>query len=470
MQSKQYQQVESRLLEGMLGTLFPLPLLCAFDTSVIWLPTNIRFYIGIFSGLFFLLSAHTLAVFPSRGKFYAFTALAFSTLTWLPGLLDKPTISLLYLILAYIFGSVVIHFQPIRKRILVYAPSAPLRQRFAGSMLVLLGLFAYYLFYEAQNSLADRLVTAVATLVFLVYQLAYVHRAGSKLKCFAFYLWDAILLLVMGCSMYYAWSPLISFLVILPSLPAFSAFLVSPASESDTLLDIIAANPERILPTTFLILCLSGTILLSLPFSTVHKISVIDAAFTAVSAVCVTGLVTLDTARDFTPIGQFFLMLLIQLGGLGIMTITSTALFLLGRRMSLNQERLMSGILETYGTRTLESSLRLICKFTFFTELTGAILLTFFFLCSGLSLPSAVWNGVFTAVSGFCNAGFALHSTNLCEFNGNPGILYTVGGLIILGGIAPATAIMIPAWATRKVNPVCKIILTTTLLLPVSTP
>ncbi len=158
-----------------------------------------------------------------------------------------------------------------------------------------------------------------------------------------------------------------------------------------------------------------------------------DAAFTAVSAVCVTGLTVLDTPRDFTLPGQACILLLIQCGGFGIMTISTVGLHALGKRLTLRQERLLTTLTET-SHQDLFASLALIVRFTLLVELAGAVLLAGGFLAAGASLPRALWQGLFTAVSAFCNAGFALHSANLVPFQTNPLILHTVALLILLGG------------------------------------
>jgi trk system potassium uptake protein len=185
----------------------------------------------------------------------------------------------------------------------------------------------------------------------------------------------------------------------------FSAAAVYETTDSWT---ILLDHPARLLLFTFLALCALGTFLLVLPVSTrTGTIDLIDAAFTAVSAVCVTGLIVLDTPYDFTGAGQFFIVILIQLGGLGIMGIATVALYAMGRRLSLRQERLMSSITATEQS-DLFQSLATILKFTFLVEGLGALLLAIAFYHAGDSLAYALWRGLFTAVSAFCNAGFAL--------------------------------------------------------------
>lgn len=233
--------------------------------------------------------------------------------------------------------------------------------------------------------------------------------------------------------------------------------------------ELLLNHPARLLLTTFLLLSIFGTLLLLLPLAPKSgTIDLVDAAFTSVSAVCVTGLIVLDTPNDFTMAGQFFILLLIQLGGLGIMTITTVALHAMGRRLSLKQERILTSMTDT-DHRDLAKSLATIVKFTFISEATGAVLLTILFYFTGDTPGESVWRGIFTAISAFCNAGFALQSDSLMPYQANPFILHVVGTLIILGGLAPATSLIIPRWLSGKQIPIqARLALQTTAILLVA--
>lgn len=215
-------------------------------------------------------------------------------------------------------------------------------------------------------------------------------------------------------------------------------------------LEFLVNHPARILLTTFLALCIAGTLVLSLPMASARDgVSILDAAFTAVSAVCVTGLAVLDTATDFTRFGQVCLIVMIQLGGLGIMGIATVALHAMGRRMSLKHERLMTKATGTDHHGLLQS-LKTILLFTATTEAVGAFILTISFLYLGDDLAMAIWRGLFTSISAFCNAGFALQSDSLMGYQTAPFVLHTIACLIILGGLAPAVALQIPRWIQRR--------------------
>ncbi|MDD2463648.1 MAG: potassium transporter TrkG [Desulfobulbus sp.] len=205
-------------------------------------------------------------------------------------------------------------------------------------------------------------------------------------------------------------------------------------------------HPARVLISTFFGLCLLGTLLLQLPWAAARQpLSLINAAFTSVSAVCVTGLTVVDTQLDFSLFGQGCILLLIQLGGLGIMTITTVALHAMGKRLSLRQERLLTTLNET-SHQELIQSLVTIVRFTLIVEGSGALLLAIGFGLSGADWTSALWKGIFTSISAFCNAGFALDSSNLLSFQHQPLILHTVAILIILGGLAPSTCMLVSRW------------------------
>lgn len=208
----------------------------------------------------------------------------------------------------------------------------------------------------------------------------------------------------------------------------------------------ILNHPERLLAATFAILSIVGTILLLLPVSTIVSGSIhfLDAAFTAVSAVCVTGLIVLDTPVDFTGIGQAVILLLIQLGGIGIMTFSAAAFQLLGRRMSLRHEGAVARLVNAQDRSGLSTTTYRVIRFTFVAEAVGAVLLLPVFLTRGDAFGSALWRAVFTAVSAFCNAGFALQSDSLIGYADSAWILHIIGTLIVIGGLSPAVVVAMP--------------------------
>lgn len=238
------------------------------------------------------------------------------------------------------------------------------------------------------------------------------------------------------------------------------------AMESHQWWKMFVDHPARILLSTFFLLSVLGTAALFLPLATSSgHIDIVDAAFTSVSAVCVTGLSVVDTGGYFSRYGQLFILVLIQLGGLGIMGLTTVALQLMGKRLSLQHERVLSSLTDT-DRHGLLSALVLILKVTFIAEAVGSIILTTLFAAAGDGWGEAAWRGVFTAVSAFCNAGFSLQSDSLVAYSHQPLILHTVAVLIVAGGIAPATTVIVPRWVRRQQIPLAaRLALNTTLIM-----
>lgn len=213
--------------------------------------------------------------------------------------------------------------------------------------------------------------------------------------------------------------------------------------------EVLLENPGLALVGSFLVWCLVGMVLLSLPGATTSPITRIDAAFTAVSATCVTGLSVLDTPTAFTVVGQALLLLQIQVGGLGIMTFSSAIFVLFGRRMSVLHEAAAAELVGAEALSEVQVTVGRIVRVTAFTEGLGAVVLSGLFWLDGDPAPTALWRGVFTAVSAFCNAGFALQSDSLMGYAARPGILSVIGLLVVVGGLGPPVVSAIPAVARR---------------------
>lgn len=171
----------------------------------------------------------------------------------------------------------------------------------------------------------------------------------------------------------------------------------------------------------------------------------VDALFTATSAVCVTGLIVVDTAEYFTTWGQAYILLLIQLGGLGIISFTSVIIAMLGRRLSVRHEQLAGGPADVVGDIDYRALLRAIVRFTFAAELVGGLLLYVFWV-PRFGWTGAVWHSVFHTVSAFCNAGFSTFTTSLEAFQANLPLLAVVMVLIVLGGLGFLTLEELSLW------------------------
>ncbi len=239
-------------------------------------------------------------------------------------------------------------------------------------------------------------------------------------------------------------------LAVLAAVPVSAAVLAPGAAGW---LSGVVEHPARLLVVTFLMLSAGGTIFLALPEAAADGASIggLDAAFTAVSAVCVTGLVVVDTPSAFGPLGETIVLLLIQVGGLGIMTFYSAALSAFGGRLSIRHESAIAGALSIEDRGRLFGALGRILKLTFAAEGAGAVILFVAFLAGGEAAASAWWRAVFTSVSAFCNAGFALQTDSLVPYADDPVVLHTVALLIVLGGLSPAVIAAVPDLVRRRV-------------------
>lgn len=203
-----------------------------------------------------------------------------------------------------------------------------------------------------------------------------------------------------------------------------------------------STNPALLFATSFVAIIFVGTILLLVPRSTMVdiRLPVVDAIFVSTSAVCVTGLTPVDISSTFTMEGQFIIMMLIQIGGLGVMTITSFfAMFFMGNIGFYNQFTLREMVGGSEKTASLFSTLLYIVGFTLMIELCGAAMIYWSIHGTlGLSIEQELFFSLFHAVSSFCNAGFSTLAGNL----GNPAIFgvsnsfyIIISFLVILGGI-----------------------------------
>jgi len=185
---------------------------------------------------------------------------------------------------------------------------------------------------------------------------------------------------------------------------------------------------------SFLLLILTGAALLLLPVSTFNGIRMVDALFTSTSAVCVTGLIVMDTAVDFTFFGQLVILLLIQFGGLGIMTFSIALLSLMGGSISMRWGLALRSLYSESNRLPVRNLLTRIVLYTVVIEGTAAAALYTQFI-KKYEPGTALWHSAFQAVSAFCNAGFSTFSDSLMGYQTN-GIVITIIALsIILGGL-----------------------------------
>lgn len=194
-----------------------------------------------------------------------------------------------------------------------------------------------------------------------------------------------------------------------------------------------------IVAISFFIIIWVGAALLSLPFATKSgHVNFLTSLFTATSATCVTGLTVSDTANYWSYYGQAVILILIQIGGLGFITIMSLFLLYVKKRTSLSQRKLVMQSAGSVDLASIKGLVKIILLGTLIIEFVGAFVLCFAFV-PVYGWGEGIWQAVFTSVSAFCNAGFTLTDKNgtysLVQFMNYPHVIITVSLLIIIGGI-----------------------------------
>ncbi|WP_313344982.1 TrkH family potassium uptake protein [Sedimentibacter sp.] len=198
----------------------------------------------------------------------------------------------------------------------------------------------------------------------------------------------------------------------------------------------IKKNPYLVFIFGFALIIFIGTILLTFPVASRdgNSVGFVNAFFTATSATCVTGLVVVNTATHWSIFGKAVIAVLIQIGGLGVMTMTAMISFFIGKKISLKTRVL---IMEERSVDELQGVVRLtknILLYTFLMELFGALLLSLVFI-KDYGVLKGIGFSIFHAISSFCNAGFDLIGNSMINYVDNPIITLAVCGLVVVGGI-----------------------------------
>ena len=232
-------------------------------------------------------------------------------------------------------------------------------------------------------------------------------------------------------------------------------------------------SSAQVISLGFALVILLGSLLLTLPFATQdgRGATFLDGLFTATSAVCVTGLILHDTATYWTEFGQFIIILLIQIGGLGVVTVAGAVAVLSGRRIGLMQRSTMQEAIAAPSVGGVVRLTNFILKAVFTVELIGALLLLPGFW-KEFGFLRGLWYAVFHSISAFCNAGFDLMGvkapfSSLMSYAGSPVVNITIMALIVVGGIGFLTwdDIRTNRHHLRKYRMQSKVILTVTALL-----
>ncbi|MCI6004703.1 MAG: potassium transporter TrkG [Blautia sp.] len=232
-------------------------------------------------------------------------------------------------------------------------------------------------------------------------------------------------------------------------------------------------SSAQIIILGFAAVIFTGSLLLMLPISTRDGQGAIfsDALFTATSAVCVTGLVVQDTATYWSVFGQAVIIILIQIGGMGVVTMAVAVTIFSGRKISLKQRSTMQEAISAHKVGGIVRLTGFILKMTFLFELIGAVVMSPVF-CREFGLTRGIWYGIFHSISAFCNAGFDLMGcktpfSSLTSYSGHPVINITIMSLIVIGGIGFITwdDIKVNKYHIKKYRMQSKVVLVTTSLL-----
>ena len=192
----------------------------------------------------------------------------------------------------------------------------------------------------------------------------------------------------------------------------------------------------QILSLGFLIIIVFGTILLSLPISSASGefTNILDSAFTSTSAVCVTGLVTLNTSTHWSLFGKVIIMILIEIGGLGFMSFATFVAILLKKKITLRERLVMQEAMNTFDIQGLVKMVKYVFFFTFAVQFFGALLLLTQFIPE-YGISKGIFYSVFHSISAFCNAGFDLFGTSLTTYYNNSIVILVISAIIIIGGL-----------------------------------
>jgi trk system potassium uptake protein TrkH len=227
-------------------------------------------------------------------------------------------------------------------------------------------------------------------------------------------------------------------------------------------------SPAKTLVAGFAFVILTGAFLLCLPFAsaTGRPADFLTALFTSTSAVCVTGLAVVDTGTYWSFWGQLIIMLLIQTGGLGIMTMATLLFLLLGKKIGLKERILIQESLNQENVAGVVRLVRAVLLFTFLTEGFFALVLSvrWFF---DYGWPYCLWLGIFHSVSAFNNCGFDLFGDfrSLTSYVGDPVVVFSVSALIILGGLGFSVVVNLFRWRKQRLSLHSRLVLFITALL-----
>ena len=213
-------------------------------------------------------------------------------------------------------------------------------------------------------------------------------------------------------------------------------------------------SPQQNLFYGFLTYVIIGFVLLCLPFSLKQDTSFIDNLFTSTSAVSTTGLATVSTFDNYTFFGQFIIMFLIQLGGIGYLTFTTFMILSTTRKLTIWHKNILNAEFTLPKTINIHDFLKSVILFTLVMELIGAILFFIAFKMESMATLEAVWSSIFHSVSAFCTAGFSLFNNSFMDYAGNSLINFTISLLSICGSLGFIVVTDFMLWVKDKTHKV----------------
>ena len=194
----------------------------------------------------------------------------------------------------------------------------------------------------------------------------------------------------------------------------------------------------QILALGFILVILVGALILTLPISTTsgESTNFLDALFTATSAVCVTGLIVVDTGTYWNMFGQTVIMILIEIGGLGFMSFTTLIAIILGKKITLRERLILQDAMNTFNIQGLVKMVKYVLMFTVSVQFFGALLFSTQFVPE-YGLGRGMFYSIFHSISAFCNAGFDIFGnfSSLTSYNSNAVVILVASALIIIGGL-----------------------------------
>jgi trk system potassium uptake protein TrkH len=215
-------------------------------------------------------------------------------------------------------------------------------------------------------------------------------------------------------------------------------------------------HPGQIVVISFVAIILLGAGLLCLPAASATGVSIgfTDAFFTATSATCVTGLSVIDTGERFTLFGQLVILTCIQIGGLGLMTITTILLVATGRKLAIADRIVIQESFHHSPTGQLRTLVIYIFAATLITEGIGGVILGAHWFAKGVypSLSEALYSGLFHSISAFCNAGFSLFPDNMIRFRSDPVVMTVIPALIVAGGLGFLVGLDVKQYVQQSVT------------------